>query len=103
MNLEDTIDKAYIERARKGGACHDALSWLVAPHTYKELLGAHLDWYCWGIERLDVTASRYLPTTVGGSLDLNGLTSAEGLVLPTTVGGYLYLRDRVRQKLKVTK
>src|ERR1017187_211989 len=29
--------------------------------------------------------------TVGGSLDLRVLTSAEGLVLPTTVGGYLYL------------
>ena len=32
-----------------------------------------------------------LPKEIGGSLDLDGLTSAEGLVLPKEIGGWLYL------------
>ena len=32
-----------------------------------------------------------LPETIGGYLDLNGLTSAQGLVLPRTISGSLYL------------
>src|ERR1039457_555607 len=32
-----------------------------------------------------------LPQRIGGSLDLGGLTSAEGLTLPQSIGGSLYL------------
>ena len=39
-----------------------------------------------------------LPKEVGGWLDLSGLTSAEGLVLPTTVGGNLDLRGLSRKE-----
>jgi hypothetical protein len=44
-----------------------------------------------------------LPKTVGGSLDLSGLTSAKDLVLPKTVGGSLDLKDSVREELKRIK
>jgi hypothetical protein len=32
-----------------------------------------------------------LPEKIGGSLNLNGLTSANGLKLPEEIGGYLHL------------
>ena len=39
----------------------------------------------------------------GGYLDLNGLASAEGLVLPQSISGSLYLSGHVRVQLKTQK
>ena len=41
---------------------------------------------------LTSAAGLTLPDSVGGDIDLNGLTSAAGLTLPDSVGGDLYLR-----------
>ena len=41
--------------------------------------------------------------SIGGGLDLRGLTSAEGLVLPQSIGGSLYLRDNVRREIEGRK
>ena len=42
-----------------------------------------VDFFSWAIKQEGVT--------IGGGLSLNGLTSAQGLVLPKTIGGWLYL------------
>jgi len=45
-----------------------------------------------------------LPKSIGGWLNLRGLTSAKGLVLPKSIGGWLNLRGLTSaKKAQVTK
>ena len=45
------------------------------------------------LEELTTAEGLVLPEKIGGYLDLRGLTSAEGLVLPKEIGGTLYLNS----------
>ena len=45
------------------------------------------------LEELTTAEGLVLPEKIGGYLDLDGLTSAEGLVLPKEIGGTLYLNS----------
>ena len=45
------------------------------------------------LEELTTAEGLVLPEKIGGYLDLRGLTSAEGLVLPKEIGGALYLNS----------
>ncbi len=50
----------------------------------------HLD-----LESLTSADGLILPTSIGGGLYLNRLISADGLILPTSIGGYLDLRSLI--------
>ena len=73
---------------------------IINPEVSKELekVGGTL-----GLDSLTSAVGLVLPTTINGRLDLRGLTSADGLLLPQTISGSLYLRnlpETEKQKLR---
>ena len=74
--------------------------------TFKQRFPSFISFFTWALREVDgqthykgsldlsgLTSAEglVLPEEVSGSLDLRGLTSAEGLVLPTKIGGWLDL------------
>ena len=86
---EDRVDKTEYETAFKNRfpSFVSFFNWAIKEIGCSEKYGGSLN-----LNGLTSAKDLVLPKTIGGSLDLSGLTSAKDLVLPKTIGGSLDLR-----------